>query len=334
MDVKEKYVEIGRRHLLQASAGLLTLKPATVFATQATSGPAGGARSSQQPGSSMRLAHAIPEAVSALYGSQHLFDYRYSPTRPKTYIHPLFLPNGIPLTLDGAAGHIHHRGLMIAWTDVNGYDFWGELDAGEKGRIVHQRFDRLEPGPPAELVAVNHWIGGGKVLLVERRTIRVPAPPAGHVLLSWTSELTAPESAVVLNAQRAVYDGLGIRFTYSMVGGGILNSVGTTDLKKAHGEPARWCAFHGVCAPQCRGGAVLFDHPGNPHHPTPFALYSHERISGYISAAPTFTESKLAIPAGGSLRFRWAVATFLGSPDRREIDLLYREWSHAEGRWA
>lgn len=287
---------------------------------------------SQQRDVSMRLAHTKTESAAFLYGPQHLFDYRYSPTRPKTYIHPLFLPNGVPVTLDGTEDHIHHRGLMLAWTDVNGYDFWGELDAGEKGRIVHQRFDRLDVGPPAELVAINHWIGGGKVLLVERRVIRVPAPTAANVLLAWESELTAPDAAVMLNAQRAPYDGLGIRFVYSMAGGSVLNANGTTDVRKAHGEAARWCAFYGICGPNCRGGAVLFDHPSNPRHPTPYAVYSDKRM-GYISAAPTFTEQKLAIPAGGSIRFRYAVASFLGEPDRAEVNTLYQEWTRSGGRW-
>ena len=176
---------------------------------------------------SIRLAHAKTESVAFLYGPRHLFDYRYSPTRPKTYIHPLFLPNGVPVTLDGTADHIHHRGLMIAWTDVNGYDFWGETNAGQKGQIVHQRFETLAAGPPATLVAINHWMGGGKVLLTERRTIVAPAPTPENILLTWESELTATETAVVLDAAKAPYDGLGIRFVYGMSGGGVLNSNGT-----------------------------------------------------------------------------------------------------------
>jgi hypothetical protein len=285
-----------------------------------------------QPAASMRLAHTKTESVACLFGRQHLFDYRYSPTRPKTYIHPLFLPNGVPVTLDGTEDHIHHRGLMIAWTNVNGYDFWGELDAGEKGRIVHERFDRLEPGPPAELTAVNHWVGGGKVLLAEKRTIRIPRPTADHVLLGWTSELSAPEAAVVLNAQRAPYDGLGIRFPYSMSEGSVLNSNGTSEVKKAHGEAAQWCAFSGPCGRDGEGGVVIFDHPGNPRHPTPFAVYRNAKM-GYISAAPTFSDPKLNIPAGGAIRFRYGVAAFLGRPKRQEMDALFREWTRSEGRW-
>ena len=305
----------------RAAAGVLSRRSMLCVSGTALAVPV----PAQQP-SKMRLADTPGECVAFLAGDQHLFDYRYSATRPKTYVHPLFLPNGVPVTLDGTEDHIHHRGLMLAWTDVNGFDFWGETNPGVKGRIVHQSFERKDAGPPAELVAINHWIAGGKALLVERRVIRAPAPSAGNVFLDWESELRAPDAAVALNAERAVYDGLGIRFVYSMAGGSVLNANGTTDPDKAFGEPARWCAFHGVCALGTVGGAAIFDHPSNPRHPTPFAVYSTPHM-GYISAAPTFKEHKLAIPAGKSLRFRYLVVTFLGRPDRARLDQLYEKWA-------
>jgi putative ABC transport system permease protein len=45
--------------------------------------------------------------------------------------------------------HVHHRGLMVAWSAVNGYDFWGEVNPAPHGQIVHQRFLRCEGGDAA-----------------------------------------------------------------------------------------------------------------------------------------------------------------------------------------
>jgi hypothetical protein len=118
-----------------------------------------------------------------------------------------------------------------------------------------------------------------------------------------------------------------------MAGGSVLNANGTTDPKQAQGEPARWCAFYGTCARDSEGGAAIFDHPQNPRHPTPFAVYS-TNVMGYISAAPTFTQPKLTIPAGGVLRFRYGVAGFLGRADRASLDALFQEWLRSAGRRA
>lgn len=277
---------------------------------------------------SFRLAQVPGESLAVLWGGRQLFHYQFSPARPKTYVHPLFLPNGVPLTLDGAGDHVHHRGLMLAWSDVNGFDFWGERNPGQKGRMAHRKFERVSPGPPAEVVALIDWAGGGKTILEERRTLRAPVPTADGVIVEWQSELRAPSDDVVLDASRAVYAGLGIRFVYSMSGEAVsvLNSNGTAEVKKAFGEPARWCAMHGPCAVGTRGGTAILDHPSNPRHPTPFAVYNPAHM-GYFSAAPTFKEHKLVVPAGKAIRFRYLVLAFPGKPDPAGIDRLFKTWS-------
>jgi hypothetical protein len=281
----------------------------------------------------MRLAHAKGESVAFLHGDQPLFDYRYSASKPKTYVHPLYAPDGRPITLDGTPDHIHHRGLMLAWTNINGYDFWGEVDPGAKGRIVHQRFESLLETESAQLTAINHWIGGGRILLAERRTLRAPAPSREVVWLEWESELRALREPVSLRiehegqpgAMKAVYDGLGIRFVYSMNSGGALNARGKTGMQEVNGAEAAWCAFAGPLETGSYGGAAIFDHPKNARHPTPFYAASG-RTFAYLSAAPTFREP-FKLQAGQALRLRYAVVTFSGPPDRLKLDRLYAQWS-------
>ncbi len=279
----------------------------------------------------VRLLDARGESVSFLYGDQPLFDYRYSPARPKTYVHPLYAPNGLPVTLDGTADHIHHRGLMLAWTNVNGYDFWGETDPGVKGRIVHQSFEKIGE---AELIAVNHWIGAGDTLLVERRRLRAHAPAREFLWLEWESELRAAAGPVKLQADhagspvKAEYNGLGMRFVYSMNRGSALNSNGTAGTVRVNGEWARWCAFHGPLGAGSRGAAI-FDHPNNPRHPTPFYVAAGKTFS-YLSAAPTWHEP-LRIEAGASIRLRYAVVTFTGESSPEMLERLYRDWTATRG---
>ena len=293
-----------RRRMLCAAGGL--------FAAQASGNEA------------VRLEDTKAEKVSVFYGDRPLLDYRYDRARPKPYVHPLYLPNGEPVTLDGPEDHVHHRGLMVGWSALDGVDFWGEVNPAPHGRIVHQRFERLSPGTPATIAAVNHWIANGKLLLVEHRTLQIGAPRAEGAWLDWTSELRAPEP-VSLATGGHVYDGLGIRFIHSMDGASVLNERGTTQIEKANGEPARWCTYYGpLSRPGETGGVAFFDHPANPRHPTPFFVMN--KPFGYMSAAPTFRDP-FEMAKGQTLTFRWGVLSYTGKPEPEALNQLFQHWS-------
>jgi hypothetical protein len=109
----------------------------------------------------LRVTDTKGEKVAVAFNGITILEYRYSKDRPKPYVHPLCLPDGQPVTLDGPRDHIYHRGLMVAWSEVNGFDFWGEENPAPHGQIVHQSFERVRDSPPAEIVAINHWIAEG-----------------------------------------------------------------------------------------------------------------------------------------------------------------------------
>jgi hypothetical protein len=261
------------------------------------------------------------EKVTVSSAGTVLVEYRYSAARPKTYVHPLCLPSGRPLTLDGPEDHVHHRGLMVAWSEVNGIDFWGEVNPARHGRIVHQRFELLRGGARAEIAARNEWIAEGKTLLAERRILRV-APPSGDGLwLDWITELEAASGPVMLAAGQHVYNGLGIRFVAEMNGGEVLNSNGAATLERANGDAANWCAYFAAGA-----GVAFFNHPRNPRHPSPFFVMN--KPFGYLSAAPTFREPFELAP-GRPIRFHWGVLAFRGAP--RGLDRRFAAWAARRG---
>ena len=271
----------------------------------------------------VRVADTKGEKVAVNYGGTTLLEYRYGAERPKSYIHPLCLANGQPVTVDGPKDHVHHRGLMVAWSEVNGIDFWGETNPARHGQILHQRFEGLREKPAAEIITINHWIAEGKLLLIERRTVRVPPPFPDSVWLDWITELKAAAEPVKLAAGQHVYNGLGIRFAPKMDGGNVLNSNGTATIEKANGEAATWCAYHGAGA-----GTAFFDHPGNPRHPNAFFVMNN--AFGYMSAAPTFYEPFDLAP-GQSIRFHWGVLAFSGDIRREALQRRFESWSK-EGR--
>lgn len=265
----------------------------------------------------LRLKHTRGEKVTVASGAAALLEYRYSALRPKPYIHPLCLAGGRAVTLDGPADHVHHRGLMTAWSEVNGFDFWGEVNPAPHGRIVHREFERLREGPRAEIAALNHWIAGGALLLTERRTILVPPPSPDGVWLEWITELEAAVP-VSLAAGKHHYNGLGIRFIREMDGGSVVNSRGAASIEKANGETAEWCAYSGGGA-----GVAFFDHPGNPRHPNAFFVMN--KPFGYMSAAPTY-RAPFPLGAGQSIRFRWGVLAFAGEPRIEALQRRFASW--------
>ncbi len=271
------------------------------------------------PARRMSLKDTKGEKVAVMCDGVTLLEYRYSAARPKTYVHPLCLADGTPITQDAPKDHVHHRGLMVAWSEVNGVDFWGEVNPARHGVIVHQKFERLRETPVAEIVALNHWIAEGRLLLTEQRTILAGPPDEGGVWLDWTTELKAPTEPVRLAAGEHVYNGLGLRVVSSMDGGVVLNSNGTNTIEKANGEPAAWCAYAGGGM-----GVAFLDHPGNPRHPNAFFVMN--RAFGYISAAPTF-RAPFELAPGGSIRFRWGILAFRGEPDQAALNSRFKSWS-------
>jgi hypothetical protein len=272
----------------------------------------------------VRITDSPGEKLSFRYGDRPLFEYRYTRAAPKTYVHPLHAPDGRALTLDSPPDHVHHRGVMLAWSDVKTFDFWGETNPGPPhGPIAHQRFESRRRD---SVTAVNHWIGKGEVLVIERQTVRAPAPDAHFTWLEWESELRAPAGPLTLSAKDHPYDGMGIRFVHGMDKGNVLNSHGTATIAGANGENAAWCAYSGPLDGR-PAGAAIFDHPENPRHPAPFFVMNDP--FGYLSAAPTFREP-FVLGDGERLRLRYAVVTFNGAPDRPALDSLYQRWSKQE----
>lgn len=260
--------------------------------------------------------------VRFMSGSRPLFTYQYSADRPKPYVHPLYAPDGTAVTQDGPHDHVHHRGLMLAWSGVDGIDFWGETNPARHGRLVHVKFEARSKNSLKSLI---HWTAEGRLLLIESRSITAPKQAPGLTLLDWESTLRAPD-AVRLGTSGHVYNGLGVRAAESMDLGSVLNSNGTTTIQQANGEAATWCVYSGKLG----GGTAsiaIFDHRSNPRHPPPFFVMNDK--FGYMSAAPTFRED-FHLGKGQELRFRWRVIVWQGMKGREEVEQMYRAWEGSQ----
>ena len=230
----------------------------------------------EEPGASMRLEDTGRE-VRVLRGELHVASYRYAGVRIP-YIYPVNAALGLSVTELSPRDHPHHFSMWTAHGDVSGEDFW----AGD-GVIRHLRFRRLASGPAyAEVVAENSWEAGGRRLLLEVRRLRFWNVPSGEWLIDYEVELRPVGEVVLGDTKEAGV--LAVRVAPSITvrrGGRLTNSWGGVNEGEVWGRRACWCDYSGPLGGSVYGIAV-FDHPGNPRHPT----YWHARDYGLMAANP------------------------------------------------
>ena len=73
---------------------------------------------------------SIDDGLRLVWDSDLILDYHFQTGGPRTYWHPLRLPNSPPLTMDRPGDHVHHQGMWVAWKKVNGVNFWEQPKPG------------------------------------------------------------------------------------------------------------------------------------------------------------------------------------------------------------
>jgi hypothetical protein len=283
------------------------------------------------------------------------------PEVAKPFLYPLRAASGTVVTrrfpLEESPGdsrdHPNHRGLTFAHADVNGYNYWAneEFNRGPKGRIVLDEVLAIESGAKqGRIEARFHWLDPqGQVLLADTRTMTFHSHP----------ELRIADFDIRVKAVQPVRFGdthegsFGVRVAawleepapdYVPRGSGgetrptepkrtglISNSNGARTEAEVRGKRATWADYSGEYQGE-KAGIAIFDHPGNPRHPT----YWHTRGYG-IFAANIFgvrafekdpsRDGSLALEPGQELRFRYRVVIHPGDTVSAGIERLYAEYA-------
>lgn len=111
-------------------------------------------------------------------------DFYYGPDAPKPYLHPLRSASGQIVTRSFPMENIpgesitdqHHRGVWLAYRDVNGYDFWqNEFSYQNKnaGKVTTRRIYDLQSGQDrGSFRGTFAWLSpAGDAILEESRTM-------------------------------------------------------------------------------------------------------------------------------------------------------------------
>jgi len=270
-----------------------------------------------------------------------VWQFHYGAPLIKPYFHPLGHPGvGVALTDFRPADHVWHRGLWFCWKTINGVNYWEEDGKTQQSAgLTEVRAAKAIPSPDFSCemdLMLSYHPPKESPVVTERRTIRVSAPDAkGNYRIDWDMNFTAEQDAtfdVTPPSKRGGpkwggYGGLSFRgdanwatVLYADSEAGLLSDPS----KVRHGEKARWFSVardrEGVV-----DGVTIFDHPGNPNHPT--AWYVYRDGFRFLNPSPLLN-GPLTLKKGESMRLRYRVLVHEGRPDVKLLDADYKG-----GKW-
>lgn len=262
----------------------------------------------------------------------------------KPYLHPLRTSDGRIITrswpmedLPGEShDHPHHKGLWITHGDVNGYDFWAnnaELPKQEKlGRVNLVKINSVKAsGNEGTIDSTFNWVTPeGQKLLEESRKMTFREAGENRII-DFDVTLKALEKTTFGDTKEGMF---AIRLVDTMTekakGGQLVSSTGATGMANVWGKAFPWVDYSGTVAGK-PAGIAIFDHPGNPKHPT----YWHARDYG-LFAANIFGEhdffndknrnGSLTLEPGKSLRLRYRVVIHPGDMKSANLAKMYEDY--------
>lgn len=270
-------------------------------------------------------------------GSDYAVDFvslayhtRASQRRP--YLATLVGPSGRNVLECPPADHAHHLGIWWGHGDVNGVDFYLELERDDMahGRIEHVAFDEIVDDAP--------WFGfdeslewrdpDGEVLLTERRILLAHFADDHWYTIDLDSTYTAATDLTFGDTKESVLPG--IRPAEALVpwgGGTMTNARGGVGEQACMGEAAEWldCSGHrrGLWHREYDEGIAIFDHPANPGHPAVWFARDYGPLSpfqGHHFTGPA------PLAAGGEIRSRHRILVHEGDAAAAGVAGHYARW--------
>ena len=289
-------------------------------------------------------APAVPDAVAladdgagrldVAIGGQAFTTYNYGAQWARPFLYPVIGPHGKCIVrnwpmVEGVAGevqdHLHHKGIWVAYGEVNGTDNWSEI--GGHATVRHGRFAEVTSGPVfGRFRAVNDWLSRDGVKQVEElREFTFYATPAGERLADVSILFRATDGEVRFTDTK---EGgiLSVRVATSMdgdKGGTIVNAYGGTTEAETWGKPSPWVDYYGPLEGRVVGIAIL-NHPASFRYPTrwhvrdyglftanPFALKHYEPERGW--------NGDHLLERGGELLFKYRLYIHDGRTDEANV---------------
>lgn len=291
---------------------------------------AGQTRSEPKPVPRMQVVPVPYGQASFQRDGVELTRYHFGHGLHRPFLFPLIGPSDVSLTRMGhphdPESHSHHNSVWISHNSVNDTDFWS--DRG-KGTVCHKRIvEFADSDEHAYLIAENEWVTSeGKVLILETRRVTVLPLPESEWLLIIDMEFKAKDLAITLG--KTPFGMIGVRMAKTIGvndgGGTIRNSEGGLNEKEILWKQAKWVDYSGAVTNDKVEGITLFDHPGNPNHPT----YFHVRNDGWMGASLTFDAPRV-IQLDTPLRLRYGLYVHAGMKSPEVISAMWEHFTEME----
>lgn len=186
----------------------------------------------------------------------------YASNELRSYLFPLYTPNGALVLQEAPPDHPHHQGLWCG-LEVDGHDLWnaGSFGKARHGQAMQPAFAELTAQISADGVQLAHGVRWqtveGVELLQEERLITIRGTPA-YTHIYWQSTFAHPAKPTQLGQTKE--SGIAIRIPphwESVFGGRIRNAQGAIGEAATFDRPSAWVNVEGQVAGDFWAGVVL-----------------------------------------------------------------------------
>ena len=264
-------------------------------------------------------------------GGQEYTRYQFGLPRWKPYLYPLRAANGLSLLADAPTDHRHHHGLWVGHGRVDDADFW--LERHNSGKIVHKTFEKIVSGADtASFTALNDWTAAsGDVMLKDTCTFTFYDEPSEARAFDFEIVVQSPDkrSVTLYPSNEAglphirVAEGLAVK-----TGGTLTNAEGKINERGTYKQRSAWVDCSGRLG-RLECGIAVFDHPGNPDHPTQWFTRDYGPLSPNHGF---FQEDPIVITPTEPLRLRYRIYTHSGDAVQGRIAEAWDAYAASAGR--
>ena len=267
-------------------------------------------------------------------------------SKSKPIVWPIIGPTGTKMTRDypliekvegESKDHPHHRSLWFTHGEVNGVDFWTEVDkpGGKIGKTVHRDFIQVAGGKEAIVATRNDWVGpDGKRVCADERTLTFGGDQ-NQRWIDFAITIKATDGPVAFGDTKEGTFGLRVPDTMKVdakKGGKIVDSAGQVGEGLIWGKPSPWIDYSGPVGGETLGIAIL-NHPSSFRYPTAW----HVRAYGLFAANPfgkkdfkIEQQGPYTLPSGESVTFRYRVIFHKGDEKAAKIADAFAAYQKAD----
>ena len=269
--------------------------------------------------------NVLPEGIDEMY-------------RRGGYIHPVYSPDGVPLTnhLDQEL-HPHHYGIFSAWTNTEFQgrtpDFWNPHN--QSGRVNHgDSLETVWEGPVhGGFRAMNYFVdisGSEPVTALNEEweviTYNTSEDSGYHMFDIVFTQTTNTAKPLILPEYH--YGGMAFRGHANWDNPDNITFLTSERYNRIDGNEtrARWCHMGGLVNGQ-RAGIAVLGHPSNYRAPQPVRIHPD---TPYFVYSP-MQLGQMSIEPGSPYVMRYRYITYDGEPDPAKLDRLWNDYAYPPG---